>query len=69
MLPEHSFEKVGLLIRTPKFRRNRELFRQMERAAISVHSNFAEGFERDLECGVRDNLNGLNWRTESSIDL
>jgi hypothetical protein len=30
MLPEHSFEKVGLLIRTPNFRRNRELFRQME---------------------------------------
>jgi four helix bundle protein len=39
--------EVGLLIRTPKFRRNRELFSQMERAAISVLSNFAEGFERD----------------------
>src|ERR1700756_841735 len=39
--------EVGLLIRTPKFRRNRELFTQMERAAISVLSNFAEGFERD----------------------
>src|SRR5262249_28154773 len=38
---------VGLLIRTPKFRRNRVLFEQMERAAISVLSNFAEGFERD----------------------
>ena len=39
--------EVGLLIRTPKFRRNRVLFEQMERAAISVLSNFAEGFERD----------------------
>ena len=39
--------EVRLLIRTPKFRRNRELFTQMERAAISVLSNFAEGFERD----------------------
>jgi four helix bundle protein len=39
--------EVGLLIRTPKFRGNRVLFEQMERAAISVLSNFAEGFERD----------------------
>lgn len=38
--------EVGLLIRSPKFRRNRVLFEQMERA-ISVLSNFAEGFERD----------------------
>jgi four helix bundle protein len=35
------------LIRTPEFRRDRVLFEQMERAAISVLSNFAEGFERD----------------------
>jgi four helix bundle protein len=39
--------EVGLLIRSPKFRRDRVLFEQMERAAISVLSNFAEGFERD----------------------
>jgi four helix bundle protein len=39
--------EVGLLIRSPEFRRNRVLFEQMERAAISVLSNFAEGFERD----------------------
>jgi four helix bundle protein len=39
--------EVGLLIRTPKFYRNRALREQMERAAISVLSNFAEGFERD----------------------
>jgi four helix bundle protein len=39
--------EVGLLIRSPKFRPNRVLFEQMERAAISVLSNFAEGFERD----------------------
>jgi len=39
--------EVGLLIRSPKFRRDRVLFEQMERAAISVVSNFAEGFERD----------------------
>ena len=39
--------EVGLLIRTPKFSRNRALREQMERAAISVLSNFAEGFERD----------------------
>jgi four helix bundle protein len=38
---------VGLLIRTPKSARNRVLREQMERAAISVLSNFAEGFERD----------------------
>jgi four helix bundle protein len=39
--------EVGLLIRSPKFRHDRVLFQQMERAAISVLSNFAEGFERD----------------------
>ena len=39
--------EVGLLIRSLKFRQNRVLFEQMERAAISVLSNFAEGFERD----------------------
>ncbi|MBV9875047.1 MAG: four helix bundle protein [Verrucomicrobia bacterium] len=39
--------EVGLLIRSPRFRRDRVLFEQMERAAISVLSNFAEGFERD----------------------
>ena len=39
--------EVGLLIRSPKCRRDRVLFEQMERAAISVVSNFAEGFERD----------------------
>ena len=39
--------EVGLLIRSPKFRQDKVLFEQMERAAISVLSNFAEGFERD----------------------
>src|ERR1700751_4274116 len=39
--------EVGLLIRSPRFRHDRVLFLQMERAAISVLSNFAEGFERD----------------------
>ena len=39
--------EVGLLIRSPKFCHDRVLFEQMERAAISVLSNFAEGFERD----------------------
>jgi four helix bundle protein len=39
--------EVGLLIRSVPLRRNRCLVDQMERASISVLSNFAEGFERD----------------------
>ena len=39
--------EVGLLIRTRKFASNRRLVDQMERASISVLSNFAEGFERE----------------------
>jgi S23 ribosomal protein. len=39
--------EVGLLVRTPSFAPNRNLVNQMERAAISVLSNFAEGYERD----------------------
>jgi four helix bundle protein len=37
----------GLLVRTPSFVPNRSLANQMEPAAISVLSNFAEGYERD----------------------
>jgi four helix bundle protein len=40
-------KEVGLLIRSVPLRRNRCLVDQMERASISVLSNFAEGFERD----------------------
>ena len=39
--------EIGLLIRSVPLRRNRSLVDQMERASISVLSNFAEGFERD----------------------
>jgi four helix bundle protein len=39
--------EVGRLVRTPSFAPNRNLVNQMERAAISVLSNFAEGYERD----------------------
>jgi len=39
--------EVGLLIRTRKFVPNRRLVDQMERASISVLSNFAEGLERE----------------------
>jgi four helix bundle protein len=39
--------EVGLLIRSVPLRSNRSLVDQMERASISVLSNFAEGFERD----------------------
>jgi len=39
--------EIGLLIRSVPLRRNRCLVDQMERASISVLSNFAEGFERD----------------------
>jgi four helix bundle protein len=39
--------EIGLLIRSVPIRRNRCLVDQMERASISVLSNFAEGFERD----------------------
>jgi four helix bundle protein len=39
--------QVGLLLRTASLAPNRDLVRQMERAAISVLSNFAEGYERD----------------------
>jgi len=39
--------EIGLLIRTRKFVPNRRLVDQMERASISILSNFAEGFERE----------------------
>jgi four helix bundle protein len=39
--------EIGLLVRTRKFAPNRRLVDQMERASISVLSNFAEGFERE----------------------
>jgi four helix bundle protein len=39
--------EVGLLVRSRTFSQNRILCNQMERAAISVLSNFAQGFERD----------------------
>jgi four helix bundle protein len=39
--------ETGLLVRTPSFISNRNLANQMERASISVLSNFAEGYERD----------------------
>jgi four helix bundle protein len=39
--------ETGLLVRTPSFVPNRNLANQMERASISVLSNFAEGYERD----------------------
>jgi four helix bundle protein len=39
--------EIGFLVRSSSLRHNRRLFDQMERAAISVLSNFAEGAERD----------------------
>jgi four helix bundle protein len=39
--------ETGLLVRTPSFAPNRNLVNQMERASLSVLSNFAEGYERD----------------------
>jgi four helix bundle protein len=39
--------EVGFLVRSSPLRQNRRLVDQMERAAISVLSNFAEGAERD----------------------
>jgi four helix bundle protein len=39
--------EIGLLVRTRKFSPNRRLVDQMERASISILSNFAEGFERE----------------------
>jgi four helix bundle protein len=39
--------EIGLLVRTRKFAPNRRLVDQMERASISILSNFAEGFERE----------------------
>jgi four helix bundle protein len=39
--------EIGLLVRSRKFVPNRRLVDQMERASISVLSNFAEGFERE----------------------
>ena len=39
--------EIGQLVRTPSFAPNRNFVNQMERAAISVLSNFAEGYERD----------------------
>jgi four helix bundle protein len=38
--------KIGFLIRSTALRRNRNLVDQMERASISILSNFAEGAER-----------------------
>jgi four helix bundle protein len=39
--------EVGFVVRGPLFRNERELRWQIERALISILSNFAEGFERD----------------------
>jgi four helix bundle protein len=39
--------EIGLLVRTRKLVPNRRLVDQMERASISILSNFAEGFERE----------------------
>jgi four helix bundle protein len=39
--------EIGFLIRSASLKRDRCLVDQMERASISVLSNFAEGFERD----------------------
>jgi four helix bundle protein len=39
--------ETGFLIRSAPLKRDRCLVDQMERASISVLSNFAEGFERD----------------------
>jgi four helix bundle protein len=39
--------EIGLLVRTPSFSPNRNLVNQIERAAISILSNFAEGYGRD----------------------
>jgi four helix bundle protein len=38
---------IGLTLRKPQFRSDRILTAQMQRASISVLSNFAEGFERE----------------------
>jgi four helix bundle protein len=46
--------ETGLLVRTPSFASNRNLANQMERASISVLSNFAEGYERDGNALVRN---------------
>ena len=40
-------KEIGFSLRKPRFRSNPILSNQMERASISVLSNFAEGFERD----------------------
>jgi four helix bundle protein len=39
--------EIGFLVRSTPLRRNSRLVDQMERAAISILSNFAEGAERD----------------------
>jgi four helix bundle protein len=39
--------EIGFLVRSTSLRRSRNLVDQMERASISVVSNFAEGVERD----------------------
>jgi four helix bundle protein len=39
--------EIGFFVRSLSLRRNRSIVDQMERASISVLSNFAEGFERD----------------------
>jgi four helix bundle protein len=39
--------EIGFLVRSTSLRRSRNLVDQMERASISVLSNFAEGAERD----------------------
>jgi four helix bundle protein len=38
---------IGLILRNPEFASDRILAAQMQRASISVLSNFAEGFERE----------------------
>jgi four helix bundle protein len=42
---------IGLTLRKPKFSSDRILATQMQRASISVLSNFAEGFEREGNTG------------------
>jgi four helix bundle protein len=39
--------EIGFLVRSTPLRRSRNLVDQMERASISILSNFAEGAERD----------------------
>jgi len=45
----------------PAFRRQRSLRDQMERAAVSVSNNIAEGFERGTNCPASPE-NGVSCR-------